>query len=77
MKTPIKFTSVVDSKSGRVWINHPASNKMELVANAKEDADLYGKWAFVIAKIRNSSPQKLASIMEIIKIVRKKDFSKP
>ena len=71
MKTPI-FFSVVDSKRGKVWINDPRSDKVKLTASIEKDIDHYFKWIDVIEQIRNSTPEQVAKIAQIVKNEMKK-----
>lgn len=70
MKTPT-FFSVVDSKNGKVWINDPRSDKVELVADIKLDINHYLKWVDIIGKIRDSSPKQIANMVKIIESILK------
>ena len=53
------WRTVVDTKQGKVWANHPQDQHMMIVADIEEDADKYLKWNAMIAQIRNASPDKV------------------
>ena len=38
------WRTVVDTKQGKVWANHPQDQHMMIVADVDEDADKYLKW---------------------------------
>ena len=62
----VKFISVVDSKNRKVWINHPLTNEMKLVANAGDNELHYERWEEVIQGIREASPERLNIMMGIV-----------
>ena len=52
------WTSVVDTKQGKVWANLPSDPKMMLVADVEEDADKYWMWNKIIRAIREADGKK-------------------
>ena len=53
------WTSVVDTKQGKVWANLPSDPKMMLVADVEEDADKYWEWNKIIRGIRELDESKM------------------
>jgi transketolase len=53
------WRTVVDTKQGKVWANHPQDQHMMIVADVEEDADKYLKWNEMIAQIRTAPPEKV------------------
>ena len=58
---------MIDSKRGKVWINDPRSDKVKLTASIEKDIDHYFKWIEVIAQIRNSTPEQVEKIVQVVK----------
>ena len=48
------FRTVIDSKNGKVWANHPLDQRMILVADIEENADDYLNWSQMMGKIRTA-----------------------
>ena len=48
------WTSVVDTKQGKVWANLPTDSKMMLVADVEDNAADYLMWNKMIGSIRDS-----------------------
>jgi len=57
------FRTVIDSKNGKVWANHPLDQRMILVADVEEDADDYLKWSEMMGKIRNAPIKKIKTFV--------------
>ena len=53
------WTSVVDTKQGKVWANLPSDPKMMLVADVEEDADKYWEWNKIIRAIREMPEEQM------------------
>jgi len=53
------FRTVVDTKRGRVWANHPLDQRMILVADIEEDADDYLRWSEIMGQIRKAPVEKV------------------
>ncbi len=58
------WTSVVDTKQGKVWANLPSDPKMMLVADVEEDADKYWMWNKIIRAIREADGKKLEKTID-------------
>ena len=57
------FRTVIDSKNGKVWANHPLDQRMILVADVEEDADDYLKWSKMMGQIRNAPIKKVEAFV--------------
>ena len=53
------FRTVIDSKNGKVWANHPLDQRMILVADVEEDADDYLNWSEMMGQMRNAPVKKV------------------
>lgn len=58
------WTSVVDTKQGKVWANLPSDPKMMLVADVEEDADKYWMWNKIIRAIREADGKKFKKTID-------------
>ena len=58
------WTSVVDTKQGKVWANLPSDPKMMLVADVEEDADKYWMWNKIIRAIREADGKKFEKTID-------------
>jgi hypothetical protein len=48
------WRTIVDTKQGKVWANHPQSQEMKLVADADENGDVYWGWVKMITTINKA-----------------------
>jgi len=53
------FRTVIDSKNGKVWANHPLDQRMILVADIEQNADEYLNWSKMMGKIRTAPIEKV------------------
>ena len=58
------FRTVIDSKNGKVWANHPLDQRMILVADIEENADDYLNWSQMMGKIRTAPIEKVQAFVE-------------
>ena len=68
------WRTVVDTKQGKVWANHPQDQHMMIVADVEEDADKYLKWNEMIAQIRTAPPEKVELAGKIFEKMFDKKF---
>jgi hypothetical protein len=57
------FRTVIDSKNGKVWANHPLDQRMILVADIEEDANDYLKWNEMMGQIRRAPIKKVEAFV--------------
>jgi hypothetical protein len=60
------WRTVVDTKQGRVWANHPKDQRMIVVADVEEDAEQYFEWNKMISSIRDANPEKVRFIYNVM-----------
>ena len=48
------WRSVIDTKQGKVWANHPKDQRMMVVADVEEDANKYWMWNKLVRAIREA-----------------------
>jgi|TARA_R110000824_G_scaffold283650_1_gene472005 hypothetical protein len=53
------WRTIVDTKQGKVWANHPQDHTMMEVADVEQDAEKYLKWNQMISAVRKASPEKV------------------
>ena len=49
------FRTVIDSKRGKIWVNHPLDQRMIEVADVDENGDVYWGWVKMITAINNAA----------------------
>ena len=60
------WTSVIDTKQGKVWANLPSDPNLMLVADVEEDADKYWEWNKIIRAIREADESKIEVFGKLI-----------
>ena len=60
------WTSVVDTKQGKVWANLPSDPKMMLVADVEVNADEYLMWNELIGSIREADERNIGIFGKLI-----------
>ena len=60
------WTSVIDTKQGKVWANLPSDPNLMLVADVEEDADKYWEWNKIIRAIREADANKIEVFGKLI-----------